>query len=145
MATEIEILKADLSTELPLEYADGGVRAGFPGPAQDRVDRPLDLNRELVKHPESTFYAMVVGDSMVPTLHPDDIMVIDRAIQPYDGCIAVVTVNGEFTVKELDLKQRNRGVINLIPHNKRYNVIKVCDGEQFEVWGIVRYVIHETR
>ncbi len=144
MASDIKIIKADFSTELPLQFADGGVRAGFPSPAQDSVDRPFDLNRELIKHPESTFYAKVIGDSMEPTLHPDDIMVIDRAVRPYDGCIAVVTVNGEFTVKELDLRQRNRGIITLIPHNKRYNVIKVCDGEQFEVWGIVRYVIHPT-
>ncbi len=144
MASDIEILKADTSTELPLEYADGGVRAGFPSPAQDRVDRPLDLNRELIKHPESTFYAKVIGDSMEPTMHPDDIMVIDRAIQPYDGCLAVVTINGEFTVKELDLKQRNNGIIKLIPHNKNYKEIKVFAEEQFEVWGIVRYVIHAT-
>jgi len=144
MASDIEILKADTSTELPLEYADGGVRAGFPSPAQDRVDRPLDLNRELIKHPESTFYAKVIGDSMEPTMHPNDIMVIDRAIQPYDGCLAVVTLNGEFTIKELDLKQRNRGVIKLIPHNRNYREIIVREEEQFEVWGIVRYVIHPT-
>lgn len=49
------LYSADLSSELKLTYADGGIRAGFPSPAQDYVSESIDLNRELVRHPATTF------------------------------------------------------------------------------------------
>lgn len=137
-------ITADLSTELSLPYVDGGIRAGFPSPAQDYVDKALDLNRDLIKHPAATFYARVVGDSMEPEMSPGDILVIDRSIEVFDGCAAVCFVNGEFTIKRLDLSQREQGVIGLVPANRRYQRISIRYDEQFEIWGVVRYVIHET-
>ena len=58
------LYSADLSSELPLDFADGGIRAGFPSPAQDYMTESIDLNRELVRHPATTFYARAVGDSV---------------------------------------------------------------------------------
>lgn len=143
MADELLFVTVDLSSELPLPYADGGIRAGFPSPAQDYVDKSLDLNRDLIKHPAATFYARVVGDSMEPSIHPGDILVIDRSITPYDRCTAVCFVNGEFTVKYLDLSEKDKGVIWLVPANPNYVRIRVKKEEQFEIWGVVRYVIHD--
>lgn len=144
MADELHFLTVDLSAELPLPFADGGIRAGFPSPAQDYVDKSLDFNRDLIKHPAATFYARVVGDSMEPAISAGDILVIDRSIKAFDGCTAVCFVNGEFTVKKLDLSQQSQGIVWLIPSNQNYSRIKVTSDEQFEIWGVVRYVIHDA-
>ena len=64
MKKNLEIHLVDLSSSLPLPYADEGIRAGFPSPAQDYMEQAIDLNKELIKHPSSTFYGRVVGDSM---------------------------------------------------------------------------------
>jgi DNA polymerase V len=144
MAKEIELLTPDLSQACALAYADGGVRAGFPSPAQDYVDRTLDLNKELIQHPEATFYAKVVGDSMRDAgVHPGDLLVIDRSIEPHDGSMAVCFLNGEFTLKTLDLSQRDQGIIRLVPANPAYAPIHVTPEMQFEIWGVVAYTIHK--
>ncbi len=141
---ELIFLTPDLSTEMPLMYADGGIRAGFPSPAQDYVDGTLDLNKELVEHPAASFYARVKGDSMAPGIMEDDILLVDRSLEPFDGCIAVCCINSEFTIKRLDLSQRKKGVIRLVPDNPNYPILEVNEEEQFVLWGVVKYVIHKT-
>lgn len=64
MKRKLEIHKIDVSSSLPIPYADEGIRAGFPSPAQDYMEQAIDLNKELIKHPTSTFFGRVVGDSM---------------------------------------------------------------------------------
>lgn len=145
MADELIFITADLSSECPRPFVDGGIRAGFPSPAQDYVDKSLDLNRDLIKHPAATFYARVVGDSMEPEMHPNDLLVIDRSITPYDNCIAVCFLNGEFTVKRIDFSQREHGIIWLLPSNPQYKRLCVKEQEQFEIWGVVSYIIHATQ
>ena len=145
MSNELIFLTPDFSTHQSLPFADGGVRAGFPSPAQDYMDRTIDLNRELIRHPAATFYSKVVGDSMIEAgIHPGDLLVIDRSIDPYDGCTAVCLLNGDFTVKELDMSVYERKIIRLIPHNPNYKPIVVSDNDQFEIWGVVSYVIHKV-
>ena len=101
---DLKIYDADLLSELDLPYADGGVRAGFPSPAQDYMDRSIDLNRELVPHPESTFYGRVEGDSMEDRgIFEGDIMVIDKSLEPRNGDVAVCMVDGEYTLTQDDL------------------------------------------
>lgn len=144
MADEVVFIPTDFSTKLELTYVDGSIRAGFPSPAQDYVDRSLDLNRDLIRHPEATFYARVVGDSMVPTMFQGDLLVIDRSLEISDNCLAVCYVNGEFTIKRLDLSQKSKGIMRLMPDNHEYPTIEVHEDEQFEVWGVVRFVIHNV-
>lgn len=103
---EIIFITPDLSTELPLLYADGGIPAGFPSPAQDYVDGILDLNKELIQHPAATFYARVVGDSMYPGIKDGDLLVVDRSLEAFDDCIAVCCLNNEFTIKRVDLSKK---------------------------------------
>jgi DNA polymerase V len=144
MSKDIELLMPDLSLSRALMFADGGIRAGFPSPAQDYVDKTLDLNKELIQHPEATFYAKVVGDSMKDAgVYPGDILVIDRSVEPTDGCMAVCFLNGEFTLKTLDLSQREQGIIRLVPSNDAYTPICVTPEMQFEIWGVVAYTIHK--
>ena len=87
------LYSADLSSELSLTYADGGIRAGFPSPAQDYLSDSIDLNRELVRHPATTFYARAVGDSMKGCgIDDGDLLVIDKSIDPHDGDIVVAFI-----------------------------------------------------
>ncbi|MDD6787633.1 MAG: translesion error-prone DNA polymerase V autoproteolytic subunit [Bacteroidales bacterium] len=141
---EIVFITPDLSTELPLLYADGGIPAGFPSPAQDYVDGILDLNKELIQHPAATFYARVVGDSMYPGIKDGDLLVVDRSLDAFDDCIAVCCLNSEFTIKRIDLSNKDKGFIRLVPDNPKYKPIIVTEDEEFILWGVVRYVIHKT-
>jgi len=144
MANELIFLAPDLSSELPLPYAEGGVRAGFPSPAQDYMDQTLDLNRELIKNPQATFYVRVVGDSMMPGFAPGDLLVVDRSLSPNDGDPVVCFVNGEFTLKNLNLSELKKGIIWLEPTNPAHQRIRVQKEEQFEIWGVVKFVIHNV-
>ena len=142
---DVRFITSDFSSDMPLPYVDGGVRAGFPSPAQDYLEATMDLNKVLVKHPAATYYCRVVGDSMIDAgIHPDDILVVDKSREPSDGCIAICYLNGEFTVKELDLSRRAQNIIRLVPHNAKYLPIEVHTEDAFEIWGVVSYVIHKT-
>ena len=127
--------KPDLTTRQELPVAGGDVKAGFPSPADDFLDSPLDLNRELVHNPASTFFVRVSGDSMAGD---GDLLVVDRSVDPYDGCIAVCYVDGEFTVKRVRLE---KGCAWLMPSNPKYQPIRVDAANDFQIWGIVRHVI----
>ena len=94
---ELEIYSGNFDTILNLPYADQGVRAGFPSPAQDYIDKSLDFNKELIQHPSATFYAKVVGLSMINAgINEGDIIVIDRSLEPRQNDVVVAFVNGEF-------------------------------------------------
>ena len=139
----LKIYNIDMHSELELPFADEGVRAGFPSPAQDYMENSIDLNRDLVKHPESTFYARVVGDSMVEAgVNEGDILVIDKSLDVRTGDMAVCVVNGEFTVKNIELLPDR---VILHPANKAYPPLIITEADQFEVWGVVTYVIHSKR
>ncbi len=143
---EIEIYSADLTTHLPLPWADEGIRAGFPSAAQDYLERTIDLNTALIQHSEATFYGTVKGDSMIEAgYHDGDILIIDRAIEPNDGDTVIAFVEGEFTVKRLDLSERDKGIVWLRPANPAYPPFKMDIDSQFEVWGVVTYHITKDR
>nr|DAE72334.1 MAG TPA: DNA polymerase V subunit UmuD [Caudoviricetes sp.] len=143
MKRNIEIHKIDISSSLPLPYADEGVRAGFPSPAQDYLEQAIDLNKELIKHPASTFYGRVVGDSMRDEgIEEGDILIIDKSLELLDGDLAVCFIDGEFTVKRVRLEP---DVAWLVPSNPNYPLIKVTKENEFIVWGIVTYTIKKNR
>ena len=143
MKKKIEIFSIDLSSSLPLPYANEGIRAGFPSPAQDYLQQAIDLNKELIRHPASTFYGRVVGDSMSGEgIEEGDILVIDKSLELTDDDLAVCFIDGEFTVKRVRLKQE---AAYLIPSNPKYPTIKVTADNNFIVWGIVTYTIKKNR
>lgn len=136
--------RADYGCRVALPYASGGVQAGFPSPAQDYISESIDLNRELIEHPASTFYARVRGDSMSGEgICEDDILVIDRSIEPEHGDLAVCCLDGEFTLKRLCLADNGR--VFLMPSNPRYRPIEIEEGQSFIVWGVVIYTIKANR
>ncbi len=139
----LEIFGADLSSALSLPYADGGIQAGFPSPAQDYISEYIDLNREIVRHPASTFYGRVSGDSMIEEgIEPGDLLVIDRSLEPADGDLAVCCLDGEFTLKRIHLAP---GAVWLIPSNESFDPILVTPDHRFEIWGVVTHTIKNNR
>ena len=135
----IEIYSALTDTKLKLPYAEQGISAGFPSPADDFLDISIDLNKELIKNPSATFYGRVKGDSMKDAgLVNGDLLIIDKSLEPLDNKIAVCFIDGEFTVKRIKLEA---DVIWLIAENKDYKPIKVTADNEFVIWGIVTTVI----
>lgn len=138
---EIEIIDSEFATNLGLQLAPG-IRAGFPSPAEEYIHDSLDFNRDLIRHPESTFYGRVKGDSMILAgINDGDIAVIDRSREAHDGSIIVAYVNNEFTIKYLDLSHKDEGYIELRPANPKYQPIRIDEADNFEVWGVVVYTI----
>lgn len=130
------------SPKLELPLSGSWVRAGFPSPADDFIENSIDLNKELVKNPASTFYARVAGDSMVDMgIEEGDLLVIDKSLDPYNNCIAVCFLDGEFTLKRVELYD---GHILLVPANEKFKPIKVTEDNDFMVWGVVKYVIKKV-
>lgn len=142
---EIQILTPEYGEEVLLPYFPEGIKAGFPSPATDYEEEAIDLNKELVHHKEATFYARVKGDSMIDAgYHPGDIIVIDKSLEPQNGDIVVAYVDGGFTIKELDLSQKNCGIIRLVPYNENYKPIIITPEQTTMIWGVVTYCIHRS-
>lgn len=132
---------ADLSSKLPLPFADQGVKAGFPSPAQDYMTDSIDLNRELIRHPATTFYARADGDSMKDCgIDDGDLLVIDKSLDPLDGDIVVAYIDGEFTLKTVRFDEKEN-CIWLVPANEEYSPIKITEGNDFLIWGVLTYNI----
>ena len=139
----LDFFTPDFTTQLELPLAGTAIAAGFPSPAEEYLDLALDLNKELVKHPAATFYARVKGDSMVDAgIQDGDLLVIDKALEPKEGCIAVCFIDGEFTVKRLAVREEG---VYLMPANAEFKPIKITEENEFLVWGLVAYVIHKPR
>lgn len=122
--------------------AESPVHAGFPSPAEDFLEGSLDLNSLVIKHPEATFFARVEGDSMMGEgIVEGDILVVDKAVEPYDGCLAVAYIDGEFTLKHVRIEP---GRIRLVPANPNCPTIEIGPDEEFSVWGVVRWVLKQV-
>ncbi len=140
--TRLKIYSVEAESELPLPYTHEGVQAGFPSPAQDYMET-IDLNRELVRHPATTFYARAVGDSMKDRgISNGDLLVIDKSLLPQEGNLVVAFIDGEFTLKTLHLDDKDK-CCWLLPANKHYPPIKVTEDNHFIVWGVVTYNIKD--
>jgi len=122
----------------PIPFVQAGVSAGFPSPADDYIDRALDLNELLVTNPPATFFVRVDGDSMIDAgIHHGDILSVDRSEEAFDGSIVIAMVNGEMTVKELSLYPELR----LIAHNEKYPPIELKEHDEFEIFGRVKGLV----
>ena len=135
----LEIYSANIETTIQLPIVNGGISAGFPSPADDFLDLSIDLNKEFIKNPSSTFYGRVKGDSMIDAgLNNGDLLIIDKSLEPINNKIAVCFIDGEFTVKRIQIEKE---CIWLVAENKNYKPIKVTKDNDFIIWGIVTTVI----
>ncbi|TXH23134.1 MAG: translesion error-prone DNA polymerase V autoproteolytic subunit [Chitinophagaceae bacterium] len=139
--TGISITVFPIKTDTPLArpYVDTGISAGFPSPALDFMDLTIDLNQHLIKNPSATFYGRVKGDSLKNAgITNNDLLIIDRSLEPSNGKIAVCYIDGEFTAKRIQLSKKE---IWLIPENENYQPIRITEENDFLIWGIVTHVI----
>lgn len=137
--TILDFYTPDFSTELEVPYVDVGISAGFPSPADDFIELTIDLNRELIKHKDSTFFAKVKGDSMKNAgIFNGDLLIIDKSLEPQDGKIAICQIDGDFTVKRI---KKENDVVWLIAENEDYKPIKVTEENELMIWGIVIHSI----
>ncbi|WP_188246163.1 translesion error-prone DNA polymerase V autoproteolytic subunit (plasmid) [Enterobacter sp. E12] len=115
------------------------IPCGFPLPSEGIEDQPLDLHNYCVKRPSSTFFIRCDGLSMIDAgIAPRDLLVVDCSIRPEHGAIVVARVDGEFTVKKLQL----RPFPALIPMNPDFPVIEV-EPELLEIFGVVTFSVRD--
>lgn len=123
-------------------FFDTGISAGFPSPADDFKEHRLSLDKELIQNKEATFFARVSGQSMIDAgLDDNDLLVIDRSLEPENGKIAICFLDGEFTVKRLRVEKNG---VWLQPENDNYKPIRITEDNDFVIWGIVTSVIKKV-
>ena len=143
--TCMKLIKGEFKEKLNLVFAPS-IKAGFPSPAEDYLSDSLDFNRDLIKHPEATFYARVDGDSMSGIgIEKGDIAVIDKSIEPEHGDIVVAAMGNEFNIKRLDLTHKDEGYIELKSENPKAPNFRIDNPEDFRVWGVVIYTIKKWK
>ena len=116
------------------------ISAGFPSPGEDYIEPGIDLNKYLIKNPISTFFLRVSGNSMNNAgIYNNDLLIIDRSINPNPGHIVVALLDGEFTLKRLIKKQDS---YYLKADKENYPAISLYEYLDIEIWGVAIYSIH---
>jgi len=131
--------EVDVNIEIPL--FSSYVPCGFPSPADDYLESPIDLNEHLIRRPAATFFVRAKGESMVGAgIFDGDLIVIDRSIDAQHGHIVLASINGEFTLKRLI-----KNGVNMIlqPENSKHSPIVVNEESDFKVWGVVAHSIRK--
>ncbi len=135
------IFEVEQKTKVVCPLFTSGVSAGFPSPADDHIDRKLDLHELLIQHPAATFFVRVAGESMKDAgINHGDILVVDRSLEATSGKIVIAIVNGELTVKRY---VQNNTSCQLVAANPDYPPVEITEATDFSVWGVVTSVIHQ--
>ena len=130
-------------TSLKLPLVSASVEAGFPSPADDHLERGIDLNEELIRNPAATFLVRVKGESMRDAgIHTGDTLIVDKSVTPIDRQIVVAMIDGEFTVKRF---RKVNGRVFLEAANESFSPIEVGENQELTIWGSVTYIIHQAR
>ncbi|HAV3671729.1 LexA family protein [Acinetobacter baumannii] len=131
------------STHMLVPYALEKISAGFPSPAQDYVDKALDMNEHLIKNATSTFIVKVASLSMLNAgIDIDDELIVDRSLDAKHGDIVIALIDNEFTVKRLMIDEKGQW---LKAENPGYKNIYLADGQELIIWGVVTHIIKMTR
>src|SRR5690349_19834871 len=114
---------------------------GFGAAADDYAERGIDLNEQLIKNKPTTFFLRVNSDAMVGAgVHPGDVVIVDRSLEPKNGKIVIAVVDGELLIRKLEVGGGKR---RLVPATKSLSPIDVTE-EGLKVWGVVTFVIHNV-
>jgi DNA polymerase V len=136
-----EIILQEINDKKFLNLYTSHIPAGFPSPAEDFMEKRLDLNDYLIKNQASTFLVRVKGNSMINAgIFDGDLLIIDRSIEARDGKIVLGVLNGEFTVKRINKKGKK---LFLASENEDFKPIEITVEMDFQIWGIVTYSIHK--
>ena len=138
----LDFFVVDETTLLSIPMFSDSVQAGFPSPAEDHLDLDLNLNDYLVQNPSATFCVKAIGESMKDAgIKSGDIMIVDKSLEPKNRSIVLAVIDGEFTVKRVNV---NNDELYLMPENSNFPPIKITEEMDFQVWGIVTYIIHKA-
>lgn len=130
-----------MSTSIELPFFSEGVAAGFPSPATGDMQGTLDLNALCIRHPAATYYIRARGESMIGAgIEDGDILMVDRALRPSNGDIIIAALDGEFTVKRLELKDKS---VRLLPENPNFSPINITAQSNAEFFGVVTWVLKQ--
>lgn len=139
IGTRVPVIAID-SLRISLPFYPS-ISAGFPSPADDYIEEQLDLENHLVTNREATFFVRVKGLSMTGAgIYPNDILVVDRALEPKNRDVVIAALNGEFTVKRWVC---HKGKYYLKPENPDFQTVEVGEHSEFLMWGVVTFVIHK--
>jgi DNA polymerase V len=139
---QFELLLPDASVAKELPLFVPAISAGFPSPAEDFIDKKLDLNEYLIRNQPATFLVKVNGNSMENAgILDGDILVVDRSLEPSDGKIVIGVIDGEFTVKRILNKS---GKFFLQPENDNFKPMEITPEMDFRIWGVVTFAIHKV-
>ena len=136
-----EIIPYEQHTKIECQLLLQRAPAGFPSPGDDYIDKALDLNELVIKHPSATFFLRVQGESMKDAgIFDGDILVVDRAVEAVSNDIVVAVLNGDLVVKKLEITNDRK--IRLVASNRSYSPIEITPDMKFEIWGVVTYSLH---
>lgn len=136
-----EILKPDTVTKVELPLFSSPVYAGFPSPADDHLDKKIDLNDYLIHNRSATFLIRAIGDSMRNCgIWEGDLMIVDRSVKPMPGHVVIGVLYGDFTCKRI---MRKNGKAYLQPENDEYAAVEITEEMNFRVWGVVTFSIRD--
>jgi DNA polymerase V len=131
------------STQMLIPYALEKINAGFPSPAQDYIDKALDLNEHLIKNETATFIVKVASLSMLNAgIDIDDELIVDRSLDAKHGDIVVALIDNDFTVKRLMIEESSKW---LKAENPEYKNIYLSEEQELIIWGVVTCIIKMTR
>lgn len=131
------------STQMLIPYALEKINAGFPSPAQDYIDKALDMNEHLIKNETATFIVKVASLSMLNAgIEIDDELIVDRSLDAKHGDIVVALIDNDFTVKRLMIDEKGQW---LKAENPEYKNIYLQEGQELIIWGVVTCVIKMIR
>ena len=137
---DIYVLEESVLADIPI--FTNSVQAGFPSPAEDYMDLDLNLQDHLIQNPSATFCVRAVGESMKNAgIKSGDIMLVDKSLTPKNRSIVLAVIDGEFTIKRVNVSEKE---LYLIPENENFSPIKITQEMDFQVWGIVTYIIHKA-
>lgn len=139
-AAKIVRVKAGKLVRLPIAFCI--VPAGFPSPADDHIEKAIDIGEWLVKNEIATFMMRVGGDSMNDIIHDGDRVIIDRSLDPQSKDIVVACLNGEMTVKRLVLRGER---IFLAAENPEYPEIEITGESELIIWGVVTHCVRSFK
>ncbi|APV35075.1 LexA family protein [Acinetobacter soli] len=131
------------STFLSIPYAIEKISAGFPSPAQDYIDKRLDMNEHLIKNECATFIVKVGSLSMLNAgIDIDDELIVDRSLDAKHQDIVVALIENDFTVKRLMIDESGRW---LKAENPDYKNIYFNEGQELIIWGVVTFILKNAR
>ena len=127
-----------------LTFYKEGVECGFPSPARDFTESSIDLNEELIPHPNATFVVRARGHSMIDAgISPGDLIIVGRSLKPRNDSVVVAVLDGELSIKILRIKSKNDVVLKSA--NKNYEDVYVSEEMDFMIWGVCTYVVHDLK